>query len=228
MVRTRPSAMTTPEPRRREPIPTTDGPTAPATAATASWSSSRTDMGTVPLWDPDAGLRVGRLGCYLRFAIYYRSRQRASPSPTIARDDPPRPIPPAPCRRAPSPPRSIGSATAGACSSWRRCSPVRAGSASWRVGGRHRAQHPRRPPRRLERSGIVVATPYSHRPPRMDYALTTDGRELAGALRCWPAGAPAVAAPGSRSATRRAARRSRPAGTAPPASGWSPGTNRTS
>ena len=45
LVRTRPSAITTPEPRWREPIPTTDGPTAVATAATASWSSVRTDMG---------------------------------------------------------------------------------------------------------------------------------------------------------------------------------------
>ncbi len=37
--------------------------------------------------------------------------------------------------------------------------------------------------RRLEREGVVVATPYSTRPPRMEYALTADGRELAGALR---------------------------------------------
>lgn len=37
--------------------------------------------------------------------------------------------------------------------------------------------------RRLEHSGIVRATPYSTRPPRMAYALTADGRELAGALR---------------------------------------------
>jgi len=37
--------------------------------------------------------------------------------------------------------------------------------------------------RRLERAGIVVATPYSQRPLRMEYALTADGRELAGALR---------------------------------------------
>jgi DNA-binding HxlR family transcriptional regulator len=36
--------------------------------------------------------------------------------------------------------------------------------------------------RRLERAGIVVATPYSRRPVRMEYALTADGRELAGAL----------------------------------------------
>lgn len=37
--------------------------------------------------------------------------------------------------------------------------------------------------RRLEREGIVVASAYSRHPPRMDYALTADGRELAGALR---------------------------------------------
>lgn len=36
--------------------------------------------------------------------------------------------------------------------------------------------------RRLERAGILAATPYSRRPPRMEYALTVDGRELAGAL----------------------------------------------
>jgi DNA-binding HxlR family transcriptional regulator len=37
--------------------------------------------------------------------------------------------------------------------------------------------------RRLERAGIVVAAPYSRRPVRMEYALTADGQELAGALR---------------------------------------------
>jgi DNA-binding HxlR family transcriptional regulator len=37
--------------------------------------------------------------------------------------------------------------------------------------------------RRLERERIVVATPYSRRPPRMEYALTGDGRDLASALR---------------------------------------------
>ena len=36
--------------------------------------------------------------------------------------------------------------------------------------------------RRLERAGIVIGTPYSRHPPRMDYALTADGRELGGAL----------------------------------------------
>ncbi len=37
--------------------------------------------------------------------------------------------------------------------------------------------------RRLERERIVVSTPYQQRPPRMSYALTTDGRDLASALR---------------------------------------------
>jgi DNA-binding HxlR family transcriptional regulator len=36
--------------------------------------------------------------------------------------------------------------------------------------------------RRLERAGILVGTPYSRRPLRLEYALTADGRELAGAL----------------------------------------------
>lgn len=37
--------------------------------------------------------------------------------------------------------------------------------------------------RRLERERIVVATPYQQRPPRMSYALTAAGRDLASALR---------------------------------------------
>ncbi len=37
--------------------------------------------------------------------------------------------------------------------------------------------------RRLEREGIVHARPYQERPPRMEYALTADGRDLASALR---------------------------------------------
>jgi DNA-binding HxlR family transcriptional regulator len=37
--------------------------------------------------------------------------------------------------------------------------------------------------RRLERERIVVATAYQQRPPRMSYALTSDGRDLASALR---------------------------------------------
>jgi DNA-binding HxlR family transcriptional regulator len=37
--------------------------------------------------------------------------------------------------------------------------------------------------RRLERERIVVATPYQQRPPRMSYALTSDGLDLASALR---------------------------------------------
>jgi DNA-binding HxlR family transcriptional regulator len=37
--------------------------------------------------------------------------------------------------------------------------------------------------KQLEREGIVLARPYSERPPRFDYDLTGEGRELAGALR---------------------------------------------
>ena len=37
--------------------------------------------------------------------------------------------------------------------------------------------------RRLERERILVSSPYSTRPLRMEYALTGDGRDLASALR---------------------------------------------
>jgi DNA-binding HxlR family transcriptional regulator len=37
--------------------------------------------------------------------------------------------------------------------------------------------------RRLEREGVVLGRPYQERPPRMEYALTGAGRDLAGALR---------------------------------------------
>jgi len=37
--------------------------------------------------------------------------------------------------------------------------------------------------RRLEREGIVLARPYQDRPPRAEYTLSADGRDLAGALR---------------------------------------------
>ena len=37
--------------------------------------------------------------------------------------------------------------------------------------------------RRLEGEGLVVAQPYSERPPRFAYELSESGRELAGALR---------------------------------------------
>jgi DNA-binding HxlR family transcriptional regulator len=36
--------------------------------------------------------------------------------------------------------------------------------------------------RRLEREALLIARPYSHRPPRAAYELTADGKELAGAL----------------------------------------------
>jgi len=37
--------------------------------------------------------------------------------------------------------------------------------------------------RRMERHALVVVRPYSERPPRMDYALTAEGRDLASVLR---------------------------------------------
>ena len=45
--------------------------------------------------------------------------------------------------------------------------------------------------RTLEQHGVVMATPYSQRPPRFVYELTAAGAELAGALRLlaqWGAG----------------------------------------
>lgn len=48
--------------------------------------------------------------------------------------------------------------------------------------------------RHLERERILVARPYSRRPPRFVYELTASGHELAGALRLlaeWGAGAAA-------------------------------------
>jgi len=37
--------------------------------------------------------------------------------------------------------------------------------------------------KRLEQDAVIVAHPYSERPPRFEYELTASGRELAGALR---------------------------------------------
>jgi DNA-binding HxlR family transcriptional regulator len=37
--------------------------------------------------------------------------------------------------------------------------------------------------RHLETTGLVIATPYTRRPPRFDYRLTATGAELASALR---------------------------------------------
>ena len=72
--------------------------------------------------------------------------------------------------------------------------------------------------RRLERERILVATPYQQRPPRMAYALTTDGRDLASALRLladW--GARDAPSDRTRSTMTAAGHRSRLVGGAPPA-----------
>jgi DNA-binding HxlR family transcriptional regulator len=52
--------------------------------------------------------------------------------------------------------------------------------------------------RRLEREGVVVSRAYQERPPRQDYTLTEDGRELAGVLRllaAWGTSGAATGAP---------------------------------
>lgn len=52
--------------------------------------------------------------------------------------------------------------------------------------------------RRLEREGVIVSRAYQQRPPRSDYALTDDGRELAGVLRllaAWGTSGAAAGAP---------------------------------
>jgi len=67
--------------------------------------------------------------------------------------------------------------------------------------------------RQLEQHGILVATPYSTRPPRFVYQLTGSGLELAGVLRLlaqWgagqgPGGAPAGAGIGGGEPLRHAA-----------------------
>src|SRR5579859_3076500 len=52
--------------------------------------------------------------------------------------------------------------------------------------------------KRLERDGLLIARPYSERPPRAAYQLTAEGAELAGALRL-------LAHWGARHADRRSA-----------------------
>ena len=71
--------------------------------------------------------------------------------------------------------------------------------------------------KRLERERLLVARPYSRRPPRSEYELTAEGKELAGALRLLAHWATRHADPSTASATRRAAPLSKPAGTARPA-----------
>jgi DNA-binding HxlR family transcriptional regulator len=60
--------------------------------------------------------------------------------------------------------------------------------------------------KRLERDGLLIARPYSLRPPRAAYQLTAEGTELAGALRL-------LAHWGTRHADPADAPRHRPCGT---------------
>jgi DNA-binding HxlR family transcriptional regulator len=69
--------------------------------------------------------------------------------------------------------------------------------------------------RHLERGALVVARPYSQRPPRFVYELSTAGRELAGALRL-------LAGWGARNAEGAEAPRHTVCGTAMEARWWCP------
>ncbi len=60
--------------------------------------------------------------------------------------------------------------------------PRRFGDLQAEVGG-DRAERAHPALRQLERNALVVARPYSERPPRFVYELTAAGQELAGALR---------------------------------------------
>ena len=71
--------------------------------------------------------------------------------------------------------------------------------------------------KRLEREALLVARPYSERPPRAAYELTAEGRDLAGALRLLAQWGPGIPTRRTPPGTPRAAPRSRPAGTARPA-----------
>ena len=68
--------------------------------------------------------------------------------------------------------------------------------------------------RSLERDALVVARPYSHRPPRSTYELTAEGRALAGAVRLLSEWGARHGGAGAGPPRRPAARRSRCAGTA--------------
>jgi DNA-binding HxlR family transcriptional regulator len=73
--------------------------------------------------------------------------------------------------------------------------------------------------RQLERNALVVAQPYSERPPRFVYELSAGGRELAGALRL-------LAGWGARNAEESAAPRHSVCGTPMEARWWCPSCER--
>ena len=83
--------------------------------------------------------------------------------------------------------------------------------------------------KRLERDALVVARPYSDRPPRAAYQLTAEGADLAGALRLlsdWAARHSDAAAAPLTGTGRGARERSSPAGRASHSCSGSPGPTR--
>ena len=79
----------------------------------------------------------------------------------------------------------------------------------------------------LEQSGIVVAEPYSSRPPRFVYELTAAGRELAGALRLLAQWGAARSGDGDGSGEGDAGVRHEACGSAMEARWWCPTCERT-
>jgi DNA-binding HxlR family transcriptional regulator len=69
--------------------------------------------------------------------------------------------------------------------------------------------------RALERNALVIARPYSERPPRFEYELSASGQELAGALRL-------LAGWGARNSDEAAAPRHAVCGTPMEARWWCP------
>jgi HxlR-like helix-turn-helix len=59
----------------------------------------------------------------------------------------------------------------------------RSGSKACSARSRDRREHPLRAPQAAGAGGLLIARPYSERPPRAAYQLTAEGTELAGALR---------------------------------------------
>jgi DNA-binding HxlR family transcriptional regulator len=73
--------------------------------------------------------------------------------------------------------------------------------------------------RQLERNALVIARPYSERPPRFEYELSAAGRELAGVLRL-------LAGWGARNAEETLAPRHQVCGTPMQARWWCPSCER--
>jgi DNA-binding HxlR family transcriptional regulator len=167
--------------------------------------------------------RFARAGTQMQtFARAVALTPRMADSPTPATDDPGASTAPAPAARDEDPARSaLADALAAVGDRWTLQivaalldGPRRFGELQDDVRGIapnvliQRLRH-------LERHALVVARPYSERPPRFVYELSAAGRELAGALRL-------LAGWGARNAEGASAPRHAVCGTALEARWWCP------